>query len=117
MNSRSRSDAAAAVLSRLGPGITADLGDCPWSGRIADRLARAPGSVDARALMAEAPEERDLVVAHGDFCLPNVLLSEDGSVAGFIDWAHSGSPIAQRISAATSGPWNTTSSGPWWTSS
>jgi kanamycin kinase len=65
-------------------GLSAAVGDCPWQWRIADRLAAVPGSAAAPALLEEAPEESDLVVAHGDLCLPNVLLSEDGS-AGFVD--------------------------------
>lgn len=39
------------------------------------------------------PEE-DLVLSHGDYCLPNVFLS-DGQVTGFIDLGHCG--IADRF--------------------
>lgn len=33
----------------------------------------------------EAPWHEDLVVSHGDYCLPNVLLNPDLSLSGFID--------------------------------
>jgi kanamycin kinase len=35
-------------------------------------------------LEALAPDDEDLVVCHGDFCPPNVLL-QDGQVTGFVD--------------------------------
>jgi kanamycin kinase len=35
-------------------------------------------------LLRRRPPERDLVVCHGDYCLPNVLI-EDWQVSGFVD--------------------------------
>ncbi|SER71394.1 kanamycin kinase/aminoglycoside 3'-phosphotransferase-2 [Lentzea xinjiangensis] len=43
-----------------------------------DNLGATPGELLAR-LIATAPRDEDLVVAHGDFCPPNVLLRPDGS--------------------------------------
>lgn len=49
---------------------------------------------EARRLRPDEPEG-DLVVTHGDFCLPNVLLSPDlARVMGFVDWGRAG--VADR---------------------
>lgn len=79
--------------------------DCPFDGRldraltlVRQRLADGRGDPDyvfqrhggrtARAaleLLEESrPEPEDLVVCHGDYCVPNVLL-RDWCVAGFVD--------------------------------
>ena len=58
---------------------------CPWSWRIADRLRNGTGSAEARTMARTPPEERNLVVAHGDLCAPNILLHTDGRLAGFTD--------------------------------
>ncbi|GAB2831227.1 aminoglycoside 3'-phosphotransferase [Lentzea nigeriaca] len=43
-----------------------------------DNLGATPSELLER-LVATAPEDEDLVVAHGDFCPPNVLLRADGT--------------------------------------
>lgn len=57
---------------------------CPWSWRIADRVS-ASGSSQAARMARFAPPENDLVVAHGDLCAPNVLLTNNGDEVGFLD--------------------------------
>ena len=44
-------------------------------------------------LLARKPAEEDLVFAHGDYCLPNVMIDGE-EVAGFVDWGRAG--IADR---------------------
>ncbi len=47
------------------------------------------GEVLHEIMLAEPPEE-DLVVIHGDYCMPNVLFGEDLNFAGFIDIGRAG---------------------------
>ncbi|HET7628638.1 MAG TPA: APH(3') family aminoglycoside O-phosphotransferase [Bacillales bacterium] len=50
-------------------------------------------SVLLEELVACRPDEEDLVFTHGDYCMPNILLNENG-ISGFIDWGRAG--IADR---------------------
>lgn len=47
-----------------------------WEGRTVDDLFAE--------LLATAPVDEDLVLTHGDYCLPNILLDGD-SLSGFVD--------------------------------
>jgi aminoglycoside phosphotransferase len=84
-----------------------DPGDCPFDASTASLVAHARSRVEAgqvdpaefepihhgltpEELLAHvesvAPEEPDdPVVTHGDYCLPNVVLRPDGSLAGLVD--------------------------------
>lgn len=76
------------------------VAECPFDERIAVQVERARRNVEAgvvdpddfddehlgatpvelfEKLVAMAPADEDLVVVHGDFCPPNVLLRPDGS--------------------------------------
>lgn len=44
-------------------------------------------------LLETRPKENDYVFAHGDYCVPNIILTENG-VNGYIDWGRGG--VADR---------------------
>lgn len=51
-----------------------------------------------------APEHEDLVVCHGDFCPPNVLLDDKGEITGYVDLAELG--VADRWCDLAIGAWS-----------
>jgi kanamycin kinase len=60
-----------------------------------------------------APSEEDLVVCHGDYCLPNVLLDAGGSLTGYLDLGELG--LADRWWDIAVGSWSVTwNLGPGW---
>ncbi|WP_045257033.1 aminoglycoside 3'-phosphotransferase [Microbacterium hydrocarbonoxydans] len=62
--------------------------ECPWEWSIDSRIARAAErGTFVPADLREAPSIDRLVVCHGDACLPNTLLADDGAVAGHVDLA------------------------------
>jgi aminoglycoside phosphotransferase len=106
---------------------------CPFPFRIENALARvrqrvAAGLIDGAAMHPEhahlnpeaalaelerlRPESEDLVVCHGDYCLPNVLISGDRAT-GFVDLGELG--VADRWRDLAIGTWSVTwNLGPGW---
>lgn len=104
----------------------APVADCPFSFRldealvhIADRVAGGdidPGQhfhpvnaglsvTDAlEKLNRERPDTEDLVVCHGDYCFPNILIDGD-QVSGFVDLGELG--VADRWWDLAVGSWST----------
>ncbi|HEY8745213.1 MAG TPA: APH(3') family aminoglycoside O-phosphotransferase [Chloroflexota bacterium] len=137
IDDRLRADPAR-LVPLLGEGLrrlhSVPIGDCPFDSRLdgALRLAQhrvATGLVDAgqdlhsdhglhtaeaalARLMDMRPAEEDLVVCHGDFCLPNILLS-DGHVSGYVDLGRLG--VADRWWDLAVATWSVTwNLGPGW---
>lgn len=75
---------------------------CPFDGGIGARVALARqmvaagdlGQEDLDRALAIRPVAEDLVVTHGDYCEPNILLDDRGVLAGFIDLGYVG--VADR---------------------
>lgn len=86
------------------------LADCPWSWSVQERLHRA-GRTHA-ADLGEIPE-LDLVVCHGDACVPNTLLHDDGTWAAHVDLGSLG--VADRWADLAIAAWSTEwNYGPGW---
>ena len=60
---------------------------CPWTWSAQDRLARVRRDVDevTRAALAHPPAVDRLVVCHGDACMPNTLVADDGTWSAHVD--------------------------------
>jgi aminoglycoside phosphotransferase len=55
-------------------------------------------------LLASRPPEENLVLCHGDYCLPNVIVQEGGAaVRGFVDWGFGGASDPWRDWAIAAG--------------
>jgi aminoglycoside phosphotransferase len=113
-------DDVAALVCALGEGLrlvhSLDIRACPFDLRCDARLARAAWNIAAglvdvadvraghdmepdellRELEATRPAEPpgDLVFVHGDYCLPNLLITKDEQdaprVTSYIDWGRAG---------------------------
>ena len=91
--------ALAHVDGRLGAGLI-DVHDLSPEHR---RLGVAGAVAQLHRL---APPDSDLVVCHGDYCPPNVLLDDDLSVVGFVDLGELG--VADRWWDVAVGAWSVT---------
>ena len=112
----------------------APAADCPFDFRVATALAHAEARVAAGLVIKEelhsqhahlgpvgalaelvqtAPASEDLVVCHGDYCFPNVLLDYEGTITGFLDLGELG--VADRWWDLAVGAWSVTwNVGPGW---
>ncbi|HVB92312.1 MAG TPA: aminoglycoside 3'-phosphotransferase [Acidimicrobiales bacterium] len=82
--------------------IRVETGDINVEGLHSEHAGLTPASALDR-LRAEAPGSEDLVVCHGDYCPPNVLLT-DGAVTGYVDLGELG--VADRWWDISIGGWS-----------
>jgi aminoglycoside phosphotransferase len=75
-----------------------EIANCPFNRRLEVTLREAarivaPAPPDERLDARRAPPE-DLVFAHGDYCLPNILIDDASGEFGFVDLGRAG--VADR---------------------
>ena len=131
VNPRWKADPATAAAA-IGRGLR-ELHDalpvdgCPFSWDVPSRLERARERIErgmrpdgwfpehqhltvdaAWAMLSDPPEVDGLVVCHGDACVPNTLLDDDGRFAAHVDLGHlgTGDRWADLAVAAWSTEWN-----------
>lgn len=83
--------------------------ECPWEWSVDSRIANAARrEIEVPAELHEAPPVDRLVVCHGDACVPNTLLDDEGSPLAHVDLAALG--VADRWAdiavASMSTVWN-----------
>jgi kanamycin kinase len=84
------------------------LESCPFTWSVEDRLAGAPP-------FAETPPLDQLVVCHGDPCVPNTIIGDDGQWVAHVDFGSLG--VADRWADIAVGAWSTEwNYGPGWQS-
>jgi kanamycin kinase len=89
------------ALAHVGRRVALD--DIDAAGFHAEHAHLTPGAA-LTELQATAPAEEDLVVCHGDYCPPNVLLVS-GRVTGYLDLGELG--VADRWCDVAVGGWST----------
>jgi kanamycin kinase len=68
---------------------------CPFSWSVADRVADAGLTrEDVIAAIGDEPSTDQIVVCHGDACMPNTLIGADGTWSGHVDMGRLG--VADR---------------------
>lgn len=86
------------------------VAECPFSWRIADRIAALPPDLppelqaQAEQFLRDAPPEDDLVVCHGDPRAPNTLISNFGHLAGHVGLGKMG--VADRWADLAVASWS-----------
>ena len=90
------------------------VAECPFDWSIETRLKVAPWTAaSADRLPAPAPPIDQLVVCHGDACVPNTLIDEAGRFSGHVDLGSLG--VADRWADLAVGTWSTEwNYGPGW---
>lgn len=82
-----------------------DAGVEEWEGLHDDFKPEHTPQTALEELFATRPSSEDLVVCHGDYCFPNMLI-EDGVVTGYIDLGELG--VADRWWDIAVGAWSVT---------
>ncbi|MFG1626794.1 phosphotransferase [Kribbella sp. NPDC049227] len=87
---------------------------CPFTWSVEDRIKQAAvAGKDSTSGLPAAPPIDKLVVCHGDACVPNTLITEDGQYSGQVDMAHLGT--ADRWADLAVATWSTEwNYGPGW---
>lgn len=89
------------IIAKLATGLRTwhDMNtiDCPYSLPLETRIAQAKVRtkndslrLELEALLKHTPKYEDLVLCHGDPCVPNVLLNDDLEISGWIDLGRAG---------------------------
>jgi len=128
VEARETGDAAGAATA-IGRGLRAlhealPVASCPFTWSVADRVANADARLargdgpaqwfpehrgipvaEARARLDDVPAVDRLVVCHGDACVPNTLLHDDGSFAAHVDLGSLG--VADRWADLAVAAWST----------
>jgi aminoglycoside phosphotransferase len=74
-----------------------NIEDCPFQLTLKNRIVQARArtknaslQLELETLLEHAPKTEDLVLCHGDPCVPNVLLNDELEISGWIDLGHAG---------------------------
>jgi aminoglycoside phosphotransferase len=94
-------DQIPSIIAKLATGLRAwhdtNTNDCPYQLTLETRIAQARArtknaglKLELEALLEHAPKTEDLVLCHGDPCVPNVLLTDGLEISGWIDLGRAG---------------------------
>jgi aminoglycoside phosphotransferase len=89
------------IIAKLAIGLrnwhSTNTHDCPYQLTLETRIAQAQArtknanlKLELEALLEHTPKTEDLVLCHGDPCVPNVLLNDDLEISGWIDLGRAG---------------------------
>ena len=73
-----------------------DTKGCPRISTIDDKIKQARKKVDTpykKSKLADLEKvnvSENIMFTHGDYCLPNILVTDDGDLGGVIDWDYGG---------------------------